>query len=254
MEHKAEKESTFNKYATRGAYHWREMKRTDIRAFNAYHQAHYEWILKLAGDLKGKKVLDVGCGDGVLSFLLAQKGAEVTGLDNDEHGLRFAEENLKRENKNGTLRYRFVNGSAYEMPFESETFDIVVSCEVIEHVRKPEQLVSEAHRVLKKGGQVIITTPYRLTEVPLDSNHVKEYYPGELEILLEKKFNSASIKLTHNVFWYNIYTYGGLGNRPIGRWFINTLVLLFGWNPFMIDYKKPGKLTFFSTICVWGYK
>lgn len=250
------KEKTFNKYATRGSYHWKEMQTKDVRLFNAYHQAHYDWILRIAGDVHGKKVLDIGCGDGVLSYLFAKAGAHVTGIDNEEYGLKFARENLDRASKNEKLHYTFVNGSAYELPFESESFDIVVSCEVIEHVREPERLVSEASRVLRKGGRFVVTTPHRLTEFPVDPHHVVEYFPGELTSLLEMSLSDVVVKQTHHLLWYALYTYSFtlFGNRPVGKWFINGLTLFFRWNPFLIDYEKPTKLSLFSTLCAQGSK
>jgi ubiquinone biosynthesis O-methyltransferase len=252
----SDKEKTFSKYQTRGSYHWREMRSKDPRVFNAYHQAHYDWIRKFAGDLRGMRVLDIGCGDGVLTYELARGGADVVGIDTEEHGLAFAEENLKRENANGNLKYAFKNASAYDMPFESESFDCVVCTEVIEHVQDPERLVREAHRVLKKGGQVILTTPYRLTEHPLDPHHVREYFPEELKKLVATSFERATITLTHHLFWLGLYTYSfpSLGRRPWGKWLINASAIYLKINPFMFEYSKPGKLDMFSTISVVGRK
>lgn len=249
-------EKHFSKYAARGSYHWKEMRSKDPRVFNAYHQAHYEWILKLAGNISGKKVLDIGCGDGALSYLLARAGAVVTGIDNEPHGLAFAEENLARENKGDELRYTFVNASAYEMPFTDETFDLVVSCEVIEHVQEPLRLLKEAHRVLKKGGTIILTTPHRLTEHPLDDNHVKEYFPGEIRELLSRVFSDVTVKQTHHLFWLSFYlkSFRLFGNRAVGRWFISLCAIYLKWNPFMLDFQKPAKRDMFATLCAWGKK
>lgn len=250
-------EKEFNKYKARGSYHWKEMLSKDIRVSNPYHQAHYDWILKIAGDVKGKKVLDIGCGDGVLSFFFAKAGAEVVGVDNEEYGLQYAQENLDRENKKyKNLTYAFVNTSAYTLPFEEGSFDFVVCSEVIEHVQEPEKMIAEMARVTKKGGVCILTTPHRITEIPQDINHVKEYFPGEIKKLLSHDFTEVHIKLTHHIFWHAlfIYSFPGLGRRPYGKWFINLLGLIFKWNPFMIDYIKPEKLDSFTTICAWGIK
>lgn len=253
---KLEEERKFDKYTKRGSVHWKEIMSKDIRVFNSYHKARYGWILKTAGDIKGKKVLDLGCGDGVLTYFLAKAGARVTGVDNDETGLQYANEKLSEFNKAKNLTYTFVNASVYDLPFEADTFDVVVNCEVIEHLPEPERMLREMKRVLKPQGRVVITTPHRLTEVPQDPNHVKEYFPTELKDMISSYFNSIEIKLTHHMLWRSIYGYGftHFGNRNLGRWFLNIFTLLFGWNPFMIDYAKPKKFDTFSSICVWGNK
>ena len=252
MESKKEKE--FNKYKARGNQNWRAMRALDPRVFNAYQQARYGWILKLAGDIRGQKVLDVGCGGGSLTYLLAKAGADVIGVEQEELGLQFARENLASVGDK-SLRYAFVHASAYQLPFAAETFDTVVSCEVIEHLQEPEKMLSEVQRVLKRGGKFILTTPYRLTEFPHDENHIKEYFPGEIQNILEKHFKDVGVKSTHNMLWRSIYTsVRGFGNRPLGKWFLNACALWFGWNPFMNDYTELGKFDTFSTICAWGTK
>lgn len=250
------REHKFDKYDARGNFHWKQAMSKDIRVFNAYHQARYEWILKTLGSVEGKKVLDMGCGDGLLTYFLARAGADVTGVDNDEQGIMYARESIALMDKNKNLKYTFVNASVYELPLQSDSFDVVVSCEVIEHVPEPVRMVAEAHRVLKKGGMLVVTTPHRLTEFPKDINHVHEYFPTELQKILEEYLGNVSIKQTHHMLWRSLYGYSSrlFGNRPIGKWFLNTLVLVFGWNPFMIDYEKPTKFDTFSSICAWGHK
>ena len=250
-------EKVFNKYRERGSMHWREMISRDVRVFNAFQQARYQWIIKTLGaDFTGKKVLDLGCGDGALSYLLAREGLEVTGVDNEELGIKFANENLQRVNQNNKLKYSFVVASAYELPFPSSSFDAIVHCEVFEHLAEPEKMLAEAKRVLKPGGKFVMTTPYRLVEVPADPNHIKEYFPGEVRKILERYFSGVEIKLTHHVFWYGMYTYSWkyFGNRKLGLWLINALALYFGFNPFMIDYSKPTKFDIFAQILASGRK
>jgi len=249
-------EIKFDKYKKRGSMHWREMTSRDPRVFNAFQQARYEWVIKIAGDFKNKKVLDLGCGDGCLVYLLAKKSGLVTGVDNDELGIKFADENLVARLKNLKNNYKFVCSSVYDLPFPESSFDLVISSEVIEHLQEPDRMLVEAKRVLKSSGKIILTTPYRLTETPSDHNHVKEYYPEELKKYIGEYFTDVEFKLTHHMLWRSLYTYAfrRLGNRPLGRWVLNIFILLFGWNPFMIDYKKMTKFDLFAIISIWGSK
>ena len=249
-------EKIFDKYRNRGSMHWFEMTSRDIRKYNAFQQARYDWILKVVGDVMGKKILDLGCGDGALSYVLARRGADVVGIDNEPLGIEFAEKNLASKNHNHDLKYKFVVASAYELPFPDQSFDFVVHCEVIEHLQQPEKMLAEASRVLKRGGLFILTTPHRLTESPHDPNHVREFFPGQIKGLLEPHFSEVTIKLTHHVFWYGLYSYTfrRFGNRHFGQWFLNIPILLLGWNPFMIDYEQPTKFDIFTQILAWGRK
>lgn len=131
-----------------------------------------------------------------------------------------------------------------------------MSCEVIEHVSEPELMMRELFRVLRKGGVLALSTPYRLTETPQDPNHIKEYYPNEIERMLSPLAHDLIIKQTHHLFWRTLYTYpvSFLGRRELGRWLINALTLWFRWNPFLIDHTHPQKWDMFSNICIRGIK
>ena len=92
--------------------------------------------------------------------------------------------------------------------------------------------------MLKPGGRLVLSTPIRITEQPLDSNHVKEWFPAEFVELCRPVFGEpVRGVLSHPVFWYEMYSLDRrlLGN--LGRFAIN-LVTWLGWNPFL-DRSTP---------------
>lgn len=101
-------------------------------------------------DLRGKQLLDAGCGTGWFSQKAAERGAIVTSMDLGENLLN--EVAKKCETKR-------VVGSILEIPFNDNTFDYVISSEVIEHTPDPYVAIKEIYRVLKPGGIMVLSTP-----------------------------------------------------------------------------------------------
>ncbi|WP_373530713.1 class I SAM-dependent methyltransferase [Nostoc sp.] len=103
---------------------------------------------------KKLRILDIGCGNGSLSNLIAQQGYEVVGIEESESGVKLANENFPS--------CRFIEGSIYNLPNTElgEKFDIVIAAEVIEHLVYPKELLRNAKECLKPNGRLIITTPY----------------------------------------------------------------------------------------------
>lgn len=111
--------------------------------------------------LEGIRILDVGCGGGILSEGLAKKGAETTGIDPSEEVIQVAEEHA-RSLDGGILKPRYfpdtIEVHAEKFP---DYYDCVICSEVIEHVDAKEKFVSECLQALKPGGSIIITTPHK---------------------------------------------------------------------------------------------
>ncbi|QDC44050.1 bifunctional 2-polyprenyl-6-hydroxyphenol methylase/3-demethylubiquinol 3-O-methyltransferase UbiG [Methylophilus medardicus] len=105
--------------------------------------------------LQGKQVLDVGCGGGILSESMAQRGAQVTGIDLAEKSLQVAQ--LHALDSGVQLEYRCVavEALAEEQP---QTFDVVTCMEMLEHVPDPSSVVRACARLVKPGGHVFFST------------------------------------------------------------------------------------------------
>ena len=107
----------------------------------------------LTEDIYGKSLLDAGSGTGWFSKYAAEKGALVTSMDIGENLLKRVAE------KCNSL---CILGSILEMPFPDNSFDYIVSSEVIEHTMDPLHAFNELYRVLKPGGKLVLTTPNKL--------------------------------------------------------------------------------------------
>jgi 2-polyprenyl-6-hydroxyphenyl methylase/3-demethylubiquinone-9 3-methyltransferase len=109
----------------------------------------------LAGGLAGKRVLDVGCGGGILSESMAQRGAQVTAIDLSEKALGVAQ--LHRLESGTEVDYRLISAEA--LAEESPgAFDVVTCMELLEHVPQPAQTVAACARMLRRGGLAVFST------------------------------------------------------------------------------------------------
>jgi len=111
-----------------------------------------EAIFRLAGDVKGKVLLDLGCGDGTYSIAAFQRGARVTGLDISDAMLDSAQHRAAA--CGASVEWR--QASAESLPYDSGTFDVVLAVTILCFVRHPLQVVQEVSRVLRPGGLFVI--------------------------------------------------------------------------------------------------
>lgn len=137
-----------------------------------YHQHRHEMRYDLVADMvrahlpHGGRVLDVGCGSALVADRILDLPATYVGLDFPEHHIRYVTERMAETG--GTLHTAFVRGDGERLPFDDDTFDVVVMSEVIEHLLQPELAVWELARVLRSGGVFVMTTN-NASEVPLRS-------------------------------------------------------------------------------------
>lgn len=109
-------------------------------------------IVALVGPVCGTMLLDVGCGDAVLSVRLAAAGAEVTGVDTDPRMLAAARERAR----NSGEAIAFVQANVLSLPFPDSSFDTVVAVAVLCFIEDIERAVEEMARVLRPGGRLVL--------------------------------------------------------------------------------------------------
>ncbi len=117
----------------------------------------YQLVREQIGDVTGLRILEVACGRGGFARELSKRGACVTGCDFSLAAVRVGKEKLQTSSNGGSCI--FVQGDAQVLPFADELFDIVVSCETIEHVPDVRGALREMCRVARAGGKLFLTTP-----------------------------------------------------------------------------------------------
>ncbi len=109
-------------------------------------------ILKLVGDVKGKRILDLGCSTGYLGEIFKRSGAYVVGADISSQAVQKAKEVLDEA-------YDFDIEGEWPEEIRKENFDIIILAEIVEHVFNPVHVLKKARGLLSEGGYIIISTP-----------------------------------------------------------------------------------------------
>jgi SAM-dependent methyltransferase len=140
--------------------------------------------------VKDKRVLDLACGEGYGSKMLADTASSVVGIDIDENVIRHA------STKYGSANLQFLSGPITAVPIpDDHSIDVVVCFEAIEHIEDQEGLLLEVKRLLKPDGLFIVSTPNKAIyhdESHVDNPfHVKELYFDEFQTLLARYFRNS---------------------------------------------------------------
>jgi SAM-dependent methyltransferase len=203
--------------------------RPNLLRFNAALAARYAFVLDRSPE-GHSLILDLGCGDGYVSRLLAEMGHRLVGCDESMIGLELAKGQLAEMHIDGAVS--LLQNSGYKLPFQNGVFDVVTLADVIEHVTYPEELLKSIYEALKPGGRLLLSTPCRVEGKKWDQCHESEYSRGDLEELVKRVFSRYEIfERQLNVF-YRLYTFR-LARVPIFRVLFNVLALM-GFNVFSI--------------------
>ena len=181
----------FDKLATR----WWDTD-GESRPLHDLNPVRFEYVAART-TLKGAKVLDVGCGGGILSESLARAGAEVTGIDLASRVLEVAKLHLFESALRVDYREISVEALADEMP---SAFDAITCMEMLEHVPDPGSIIDACARLLKPGGRIFLSTlnrtplafgaaivgaEYALNLLPRGTHHYAKFIrPSELAAAL----------------------------------------------------------------------
>ncbi|MDH3203061.1 MAG: class I SAM-dependent methyltransferase, partial [Nitrosopumilus sp.] len=138
---------------------------------------------------KNKSVLDLACGEGYGSFILADTASKVVGIDNNSDTINHAKNSYLKNN------LIFLDGDITAVPIKDKKFDLIVCFEALEHIELQDSLLSEINRLLDPNGILIISTPNKdfFTDDERSPFHKKELIYNEFKDLLENYFSNVSI-------------------------------------------------------------
>jgi 2-polyprenyl-6-hydroxyphenyl methylase/3-demethylubiquinone-9 3-methyltransferase len=127
---------------------------SEFRPLHEINPLRLEWINALA-PVAGKRVVDIGCGGGILAEAIAKKGATVTGIDLSEKALKVAD--LHSLESGVSVRYELTSAEDLAAR-EAGQYDVVTCMEMLEHVPDPSAIVKACATLVKPGGQVFFST------------------------------------------------------------------------------------------------
>ena len=136
------------------AHHWWDTQ-SEFAPLHAINPLRLDWINGLS-PLAGKRVLDIGCGGGILADAMAHKGAQVLGIDLATKSLKVAQLHAL-EAQTPQINYREISAEALAAE-QPASFDVVTCMEMLEHVPNPQSIVAACAALVKPGGWVYFST------------------------------------------------------------------------------------------------
>lgn len=188
---------------------------------------------------KCDRLVDVGCGNGIIAHFIGNRVSHIFGVDSSKKMLKQA---VKRG-----LRVKFVDLDAEKIPFKDNYFDVATCLDVIEHVKDPKDLLIKIHRVLKKNGILILSTPnirftnhiYNLVvngRFPKTSLDTSLYDGGHLHFLTY----TDALNLIEQT-GYSLVIKEGIINKRTRGWKGRVLEFILG-KDLMLEFRAPGIL------------
>ena len=210
------KESNQESHFDEFAYDWWN-KTGHYKLLHRLNPVRLEYILSKC-NINGKKVLDIGCGGGILSEQLHKQGAKVTGIDSSSKSITIAKQHAEEQNYN----IKYINKSIFDVS-DLDSFDFIVCFEMIEHIDKPNELIKKISEISTKKSGLFLSTinrnlksfvlakimaEYVLNYVPRGTHQYAKFItPYELTKMLENNN-------------YNLNGMSGLDFNPIDDSFI----------------------------------
>lgn len=194
---------------------------TDVSDNYVYQRSLLAYLK--AAELVSGHVLEIGTGSGYGVEVLAPKATQLTTIDKFSNNIDFSVYD--------NVTFRQMNVPPFE-GLEDNQFDFVVSFQVIEHIEDDHAFVAEIHRILKRGGKFIVTTPNIKMSLTRNPWHVREYTIGELDGLLREKFSEVE-------------QLGVFGNEKIMKYYENnrkSVEKITRWDIFNLQYKLPRRV------------
>lgn len=222
-------------------YHIQNAKNTKIITRNNITYWHIiRLIEKASKDLNDKKILDIGCGVGSLSFYLSHHGAVVLGIDVSERAIALAKY-TQIQTKSSSVKFiqsslsgtGDSNAPTKQIP---SGFDMILCTEVIEHIKNDSQLLSDCNSKLRKDGKLILTTQrndgllYKLGYFSRHDRlvgHVRRYDPEKLVKLIEQNGFKIELKQDADGLLRSVFYTTKLG--IILKFIRGPLIPLFQW-------------------------
>jgi SAM-dependent methyltransferase len=147
------------------------------------HRAAYACAIEYAKNGSGQRILDLGCGTGYGTVLLAEASLDVFAIDRISPDLDARHHDV-----------RYVRADAAAIPVSADAFDVVVSFQVIEHLEDPTAYLKAIAHMTRPGGIALLTTPNIVQSDKENPFHVHEYEADELKRLLEGYFDDVDMQ------------------------------------------------------------
>ncbi|SMC67553.1 glycosyltransferase [Pseudomonas sp. URIL14HWK12:I5] len=169
-------------------------------------QSRIHWI---CAQVKGRRILDVGCSQGIVPLLLAREGCQVTGVDTSPQAIEEAKGYLSAEPAHIQQNVTYINSDFLALDTLEVEPDTVVISEVLEHLVRPELFVEKAYDLLKQGGRLVITVPFGVNDF-IDHKHT--FYLMEPFRLLAEHLQIIEIKMLGK--WLGIVAVKNESHKP----------------------------------------